>query len=245
MISVTGKWALITGASRGVGKELAFFMAARGCHLILHSRKTEHTRSLEQKLREKFCIQTASVEAELSDHHSVAAMLESVDRLNVLVEIVFNNAGVQVGWREPYTETPFEDFPVSFAVNFYAPAFICYHFLPKMVKNNFGRIINTTSGIKDQPEQAAYSASKAALDKFTLDISVKLQSTNVLMNLTDPGWCRTDLGGPQAPNPVESSLPGVAVGAFIDDGKSGRLLHGQDFSGLSLEEAVEKVHNSC
>ena len=66
------------------------------------------------------------------------------------------------------------------------------------------------------------SASKAALDKVTMDLANVYDGTDVMINITDPGWCRTDLGGPNAPNSPESSLPGVAVGAFVDDKKSGR-----------------------
>ena len=110
-----------------------------------------------------------------------------------------------------------------------------------MIERDFGRVINTTSGIKDQPEQAGYSASKAALDKFTQDLGTKLEGTNVLINLTDPGWLRTDMGGPHAPNPPENSLPGVVVGAFVDDTKSGRLFSASEFIGMSLEDAVKKV----
>jgi hypothetical protein len=62
------------------------------------------------------------------------------------------------------------------------------------------------------------------------------------MNLTDPGWCRTDLGGPQAPNSVESCIPGICVGAFVDDKKSGRFLAAQAFTGMSLEDAVKKAY---
>jgi 3-oxoacyl-[acyl-carrier protein] reductase len=113
--------------------------------------------------------------------------------------------------------------------------------MPKMIERGFGRVINTTSGIRDQPEQAGYSASKAALNKFTRDLGTKLEGSNVLINLTDPGWCRIDLGGPQTPNAPETALPGVVVGAFLDDTKSGRLLNAGDFYGLTLEEAVEKA----
>ncbi len=59
------------------------------------------------------------------------------------------------------------------------------------------------------------------------------------ISLTDPGWCRTDLGGPSAPNSPESSLPGVIVGAFMDDKKSGRCFCATDFHGMTLEEAVK------
>ncbi len=62
-----------------------------------------------------------------------------------------------------------------------------------------------------------------------------------MINLTDPGWCRTDLGGPNAPNAPESAIPGIAVGAFIDDRKSGRYLNAPFFTGMSIEDAVKKA----
>ena len=118
---------------------------------------------------------------------------------------------------------------------------ICYHFIPKMVERGFGRIVNTSSGINLDPYQAGYSASKAALDKVTRDLGYKYQGTDVVINLADPGWCRTDLGGDQAPNSPESAIPGVVVGAFVDDKKSGRWFAASDFHGMSLEEAVKKA----
>ena len=59
-----------------------------------------------------------------------------------------------------------------------------------------------------------------------------------MINLTDPGWCRTDLGGPKAPNSRESSLPGVVLGVFLDDKRSGRCFVAPEFHGMTLEEAV-------
>ena len=110
-----------------------------------------------------------------------------------------------------------------------------------MIERGWGRVINTTSGIRNEPEQAGYSASKAALDKVTSDLAGKLDGTNVCINLADPGWCRTDLGGPKAPNDPDSVIPGMIVGAFIDDKKSGRLFSAQSFTGMALEEAVKKA----
>ena len=86
-------------------------------------------------------------------------------------------------------------------------------------------------------------ASKAALDKITIDLGSKLEGSDVIISLADPGWCRTDLGGPQAPNAPESTIPGIVIGAFVDDGRSGRLFGAQDYNGLTLEEAYEKVKN--
>jgi short-subunit dehydrogenase len=237
MVEVKGKWALITGASRGIGYQIAIFMAKQGCNLILHSRKLENTKKVEEEVR-ALGVEVYSVQAELSRHEEVVSMLDDIENMGMPVDIIFNDAAVQIAYRTDYWKTPIEDFEVSFQINFIAITTICYRLIPKMIERGFGRVINTTSGIKNEPEQAAYSASKAALDKFTIDLGSKLQGTDVMINLADPGWCRTDLGGPKAPNSVESCIPGIIVGAFIDDKKSGRYLNAQYFKGMSLEEAV-------
>lgn len=240
MVNVKGRWALITGASRGVGYQTARFMAEQGCNLILHSRKLEHTRQMEQEFR-AMGIQAYSVQAELANHEEVVAMLDEIDAKGTPVDIVFNNAAVQIAYRTDYWQTPVSDFEQSFRINFISIATICNRLIPQMIERGFGRVINTTSGIKNEPEQAGYAASKAALDKFTKDLASRLEGTDVMINLNDPGWCRTDLGGPQAPNSVESVLPGIVVGAFVDDKKSGRYFPAQSFTGLSLEDAVAKA----
>lgn len=240
MTDVKGKWALITGASRGIGYQLAVFMAKHGCNLVLQSRSLEHTKDVARKA-ESYGVKVFCVEAELSDIQQVIGMLDKIKAEKIDIDILFNNAGVQVAYRTDYFKTPVEDFETSFKINTIAPAVICYRLIPEMIQRGFGRVINTTSGIVNEPEQAGYSASKAALDKFTTDLGSKLEGTDVCINLADPGWCRTDLGGPKAPNSVESAIPGMAVGAFIDDKKSGRCFRAQSFSGMTLEEAVKKA----
>lgn len=241
MVNVQGKWALITGASRGIGYLSALFMAKQGCNLILHSRSLEHCEKVAAEAS-ALGVQVRCVAAELSDLSQVEAMLRQIDEMGMDVDIVLNNAGVQIAYRNEFLKTPASDYEISFRINTIAPMMICYHFVPKMAQRGFGRILNTTSGIALDPYQAGYSASKAALDKVTIDLGSKYQGSNVLINLTDPGWCRTDLGGPHAPNAPESAIPGIVVGAFVDDGKSGRNLGAQYFAGLTLEEAVEKAH---
>lgn len=236
MVDVQGRWALITGASRGVGYQIALLMAKQGCNLILHSRKKEHNQKVLKEVTE-LGVKAYSVEAELSSQHEIETMLAEIDGFGVDVDCLFNNAGISF-YRPDYMNTPIEDFDQCFAVNVKAPVMLCYHFLPKMQERDFGRIVNVISGIKNQPKQTAYSASKSALEKFTKDLSSVLQGTNVCMNLTDPGWVRTDLGSENAPNDVESCIPGIAVGAFIDDRRSGRLLPAQMFRGMNLEQAV-------
>ncbi len=240
MVEMKGRWCLITGAARGIGYLTAKLMAERGANLILHSRKMAHTEKVLAEVK-ALGVEAYAVEAELSDLDAVQKMLEEIDARGTQVDVVLNNAGMQIAYRVDYCATPVTDFTESFKINMIAPAMICYHFLPKMVARGFGRILNTTSGIALDPQQAGYSASKAALDKFTIDLGSKVQGTNVLINLTDPGWCRTDLGGPHAPNAPESAIPGIVVGAFVDDGKSGRFLNAPHFTGMTLEAAVAKA----
>lgn len=240
MVNVKGRWALITGASRGIGYLTAKFMAEQGCNLILHSRSDAHSEKVLNEVK-ALGVEAYAVSAELCDPEQVKAMLAEIDRRGTVVDIVLNNAAVQIAYRTDYYSTPVSDYTDSFLINTIAPALICYHFLPKMIERGFGRIVNTTSGIRLEPEQAGYSASKAALDKITIDLGSKVQGTDVMINLTDPGWCRTDLGGPHAPNAPESAIPGIAVGAFVDDKKSGRYLNAPFFTGMTLEDAVRKA----
>lgn len=239
MVSVKGKWALITGASRGIGYLTALFMAKQGCNLVLHSRSLENTKKLMDEVK-AFGVDAYCVEAELANHQEVVRMLDDIETKGTKIDIVFNNAAVQLTYRNDYFKTPIEDLDLSLRVNFIAVTTICYRLLPRMIDRGFGRVINTTSGIRDQPEQAGYSASKAALDKFTNDLGYKLNGTDIIISLTDPGWCRTDLGGPQAPHAPEDSIPGVAVGAFVNDKTSGRFFNATDFIGMTLEDAVKK-----
>ena len=240
MVDVKNRWAFITGASRGIGYLTALFMAEKGCNLILHGRTVENCAKVLAEVK-ALGVEAYAVGAELSDLDAVEKMLQEIDALNVRVDIVLNNAGLQIAYRNEYFKTPVSDYTESFKINTIAPAMICYHFMPKMKEYGFGRILNTTSGIKLDPQQAGYSASKAALDKITIDLGHTVEGTDVMINLTDPGWCRTDLGGPHAPNAPESAIPGIVVGVFVDDKKSGRNLGAQHFAGMSLEDAVKKA----
>ena len=93
MLDLTNKWALVTGASRGIGREIALFMAKQGVNVVVHSRKLEHTNPLVEEL-EELGVQAFSVAAELSDEQQVKQMIAFVSR-KVTIDILFNNAGVQ------------------------------------------------------------------------------------------------------------------------------------------------------
>lgn len=243
MLNVKGKWTLITGGSRGVGREIAKNMAALGANLILQSRDVRHADALAQELAGNG-IQVKLVDCDLESEASVAAMLAEIDSFGVNVELVFNNAGLMSKYFVKYFENTLPDFHQALAVNFLAPVQIAYHFLPKMVEHKFGRMLLTTSGIANEPELMAYACAKAALTKFVKDFANKFNGTDVMLNLMDPGWLRTDLGGPKAPNAVESVIPGALVGNLLDDRRSGRLFSAQDYAGLSLKDALAKAERA-
>jgi NAD(P)-dependent dehydrogenase (short-subunit alcohol dehydrogenase family) len=111
-------------------------------------------------------------------------------------------------------------------------------------------VINISTHIHGQPAEMAYSVSKAALDKFVHDLAPTLQGTGVMMSLADPGWVRTDAGGPHATHPVESVVPGILLGAVLGDNINGCRFSAQEYAGLSIEEACSKARrrlqqNAC
>lgn len=230
---IAGKWALVTGASRGIGRQVSLGLADYGCNIVLHSRDLAHTEALAAELLAKG-VQVHQVAAELSDQTQVDTMLATVLSLVPGIDIVYNNAAVMTPYRSDWKSVPAEDFRKSFEVNVTALIRICHGLIPGMVERGWGRIVNVTSGIQDQPELIAYSISKAAVDKFVTDTARHLKKAGVLINLLDPGWLRTDLGGPNAPNSVESVLPGALVPALLDDGTTGHFFRAQDYAGQTI-----------
>ncbi|MBN2436685.1 MAG: SDR family NAD(P)-dependent oxidoreductase [Spirochaetes bacterium] len=229
MIDIRDKWALVTGASRGVGFRVARALSKNGANVILHSRKLEGTAALYEELKSEGSV-VKQVEGELGDPLALQNIITEVSKLaSAGLDILYNNAAIMTAYRNIY-EVTVDEYMQSFMVNCVAPAKLCDAFLPGMLKKNFGRIVNVTSGIADQPQLMAYSCSKAALDRYVRDMLPTLDKTNVLMNLMDPGWLSTDLGGDKAPNHPDTVLPGALVPVLLEqsDG-SGKLYCAQDY----------------
>ena len=131
MVNVKGKWALITGANRGIGYRIAKFMAGKGCNLILHSRALEHTAGILAEVR-AIGVEAYDIAAELSDLSQVEKMMDEIENRGKPVDILFNNAAVQIAYRTDYWKTPAEDYSTSFVINTIAPMMLCYRFIPKM-----------------------------------------------------------------------------------------------------------------
>lgn len=216
MINIKGKNAFVTGSSRGVGQQIVQGLAKLGCNVIVHGR-TKESCSKTLALLKAYDVKVYTVFGELSDEATVNALIKQVQDLKINVDILYNNAAVMTPYYEDFWNHSWEEWMETFKVNVFAMYSLCRAFIPPMVTNGFGRVINLTSGIKNEPELAPYGASKWAVNKLTDDLSVKLAPTPVRINTLDPGWLRTDLGGENADNPVEAVMPGALAPALIED----------------------------
>ena len=221
MIDIKGKNALVTGSSRGIGQQIVQGLAKLGCNIIVHGRTKESCTKTLQILK-SYNIKTYCVYGELSNESQVNHLIQQVKDLHITIDILYNNAALMSPYKSDYWSHSWEDWMVSFKVNVIAMYSLCSAFIPLMLENGFGRVINLTSGIMHEPELAPYGASKWAVNKLTDDLAVKVKNTSVRINTLDPGWLQTDLGGPNAHNPVEAVLPGALAPALIEnDGPNG------------------------
>lgn len=226
--SLRDRWALVTGSSRGIGQQIAWGLARWRCNVIVHGRRPENTAQTVKEL-ERHGIDARIVAGDFGTEAGLQAVIDGVLAGPGYVDILYNNAAVMNAWQ-PVWEISRETWVETLQVNVLAMIALCNAFAPGMRARGYGRIVNLTSGIVDTPNLAPYSVSKAAVDKYTKDLAAELRGTNVLVNTLDPGWLRTDMGGPHADHDVTTVLPGALVPALLDDhGASGERFAAQDF----------------
>jgi NAD(P)-dependent dehydrogenase (short-subunit alcohol dehydrogenase family) len=180
---------------------------------------------------EPFGVKTGAVGGDLSITADIERLIRSVLDAHGGVDILYNNAGIQ-GERRPAWDAPLDEWKAVFQVNVFAMALLCTAFAQGMRERGYGRIVNLSSGIKDAPDLAPYSTSKAAVIKLTQELAFGLRGTGVLVNHLDPGWLKTDMAGPDAEFEVETVLPGAIVPALLgDDGPTGTGFRAQEYRG--------------
>jgi len=228
---LSGKWALITGSSRGIGQQIAIGLAQRGCNVVIHGRSEASTQAT-QRLLADYDVETHVSVGDLSTNEGVQAVIKGVVDGPGYVDILYNNAAIMSRFA-PIFDITMDEWLKTLQVNVFAMIQLCNAFAPGMQERKFGRIINLTSGIADQPNLAPYSVSKAAVDKYSRDLAVAVKDDNVLVNYLDPGWLKTDMGGPDAWEEVTTVVPGALVPALLEDnGPTGRHYAAQDFKYL-------------
>jgi NAD(P)-dependent dehydrogenase (short-subunit alcohol dehydrogenase family) len=225
---LTGRWCLVTGSSRGIGRQIAIGLAREGANLIVHGRSKDHARATLADL-ERFGVLTDCVEGDLSDITAAQRLVRAVQDAHGGVDILYNNAAIQ-GERKEIWDTSIDEWKAVIQVNLFSMVLLSTGFARGMKGRGYGRIINLTSGIKDTPQLSPYSVSKAAVNKFTQDLAFELRGTGVLVNCLDPGWLKTDMAGPGAEFEVETVLPGALVPALLaNDGPTGIVFRAQDY----------------
>ncbi len=184
--------ALITGASSGIGKELARIHAERGGDLIIVARRREKLAELKEELEQRHQVKVMTVAKDLSVPDSAKALYFEVREAEVQVEYLINNAGF--GLRGKFHELSWERQQQMIDLNMVALTELMHLFLPEMVKRNSGKILNTssTASFMPGPLQAIYFATKAYVTFLSNAIAEELHDTNITVTNLMPGATETE-----------------------------------------------------
>ncbi len=233
---LAGRTALVTGSSRGVGQLVAEALARQGARVFIHGRTEAGCAATLARVVAASAGGANPVV--LTADLAVPAEVESLaDRVLALggVDILYNNAAIMHPWRGQIQDHTQADWESSFQTNVFALVRLCARLVPAMRSRGWGRIVNVTSGIDKTPQLAGYGASKWAVDKFTDDLTAELKGTGVIVSRLDPGWLRTELGGPKAPNDPSTVLPGALVPVLLpDDAPGGQFFRAQDLRNATI-----------
>jgi short-subunit dehydrogenase len=183
--------ALVTGASSGIGADLARELARHGHDLVLTARRTEPMRTLAEELKAMGAEGTV-VAADLSKPGAAAALAAELESRGLAVDVLVNNAGLGAGG--PFHESDPLRVSEMLQVNVVAPTELTRALLPAMVRRGHGRvlIVASTAAFQPGPSMAVYSASKAFALSFGEAISHELRGTGVTVTTLCPGPTRTE-----------------------------------------------------
>jgi len=189
--SLTNKKALITGASSGIGAATALQLAENGIQVILTARRMERLNQITEKIRESGG-QAFPFQFDLISEDDRNALHASLVEQNLLPDILINNAGI--AWYGYFHEMPWQVAYDILNLNIVATTHLTALFLPHMVSNGFGRVINIGSIAGKLPEQgiAVYSASKAYLDAFSKVLHRELKRSGVVASVLRAGPVKTE-----------------------------------------------------
>ena len=223
--TLLGKTALITGASKGLGKAIALALAQAGAGIALVSRDRAKLNDVAAEIRGSGGNASVFV-ADVTDEAQVAQARDAVaaqfgDTLHILI----NNAGINI--RKPVTDFTLAEWNSVLTTNLTSVFLLCRAFVPMMKGRGYGRIINMTSMMShiSLPGRTAYSASKTALLGFNRALALELAAEKITVNGISPGVCDTEINTPLMQNPELRAqfLAKIPVGRFGEPSEIAKL----------------------
>lgn len=225
------KIALVTGANKGIGHEIARQLAEKGFHVFVGARKVPEGNQAAEAIA-KGGGSAEFVEIDVADRVSIEkaakAVASKVDHLDVLA----NNAGIMQD-SQGIAGVDDETFFATLTTNTLGPLRVTQAFLPLLLKSGHGTVVNLSSGLGQLSEMGetypAYSISKTALNAVTRQFAAALRDKDITVNSVCPGWVKTDMGGPNAQRTVQqgadtvtwlaTDAPRNLTGQFLRDRK--------------------------
>ncbi|MCU1276183.1 MAG: short-chain dehydrogenase/reductase [Bryobacterales bacterium] len=197
---LNGKVALITGASKGLGKAMALALGAEGARIALVSRNLEQLNSVGHAVKQAGG-DARVFQADVSDEQQVQMLEHNVAAAFGKIHILINNAGINV--RKTLVEFSLEEWHRVLNTNLTSVFLMCRSFVPHMKGTGYGRIINMTSIMSwvSLPGRAAYSASKTALLGVTRALALELAADGITVNGISPGPFATEMNTTLMQNP--------------------------------------------
>ena len=211
-MSLAGKVALVTGASRGIGRAIALSLAAQGAHVVInYVERAEAARDVStavQQLGQKALIIQADVAIATDVSRMVTQVIDYFGRLDVLV----NNATVHRG--RLVQKLPESDWDAVIDSCLKGAYHCCQQIVPHLIAQQSGRIINISSavGLIGWPGDTAYGAAKAGLIGFTRSLAKEVAPYGVTANVVVPGYVRTDMTAALTPKNIEHMLTLIPLG---------------------------------
>lgn len=200
-----GRVALITGASRGIGRAISIKLAQNGVNLAVNGRTEENLIILKEELS-PYGVDILLCPGDLQDPNVISFIVDRVINYFGRLDILINNAGIALA--KPLIETTVEEWDRLMAVNARAPFLLCKEAIPYLKQSDIATIINISSvvGVKGYVNQGAYTASKHALMGFTKVLAQEVHQDNIRVHVISPGGVNTEMVAMTRPDIDPSTL---------------------------------------
>ncbi|MBD3344116.1 MAG: SDR family NAD(P)-dependent oxidoreductase [Chitinivibrionales bacterium] len=203
--NLSGKTALITGAGRGIGKNIALHLAREGAHVVLSARSEHQINALAAEITRSGG-SARTVTTDISREPEITSLFRTLKEQSASLDIMINNAGI--GLFGEIADLSTEDFDRVISTNLRGTFLCCRQAMKIMIQQTSGYIINIASvvGIKGYPNQGAYTASKHGIMGLTKTLAVEAQNHGIRVSAILPGGVDTELAGQARPELDRSLL---------------------------------------